>query len=281
MSGIIGIKIKEFRKNKGITQEELGRMVGVTTQAVSKWECGGVPDAELLPAIAENLGTSIDALFGKTDEIKQNLEQLISYELINTNEDERFEKAFKLCWAIEIGLTGMDSVRESFAGHNIENFDDEHSHQYYSKLLFNQGLTDMKLAKSTHYFFIMPEPSNGFDKAFGKISEYSDTFKMLSDERVLKIIMFMYSRKNNTAITSALIAKNTRLSEDTVRKIMDKMCEYNMADCFEVETNSGIICSYRYRQECAMIPLLFFAKELKVRNMFDVIQIIKRDKPIL
>lgn len=281
MSGIIGIKIREFRKNRGMTQEELGRMVGVTTQAVSKWECGGVPDAELLPAIAENLGTSIDALFGKTDEIKQSLEQLISYELMHTSEDERFEKAFKLCWAIEIGLTGMDSVRESFAEYNIENFDDEHSHQYYSKLLFNQGMTDMKLAKSAHYFFIMPEPGNGFDKAFGKISEYSDTFKMLSDERVLKIIMFMYSRRNDAAITSALIAKNTKISEPTVREIMNRMCEYSIADHFEIEAEGGKIHSYRYRQECTMIPLLCLVKELRVRNMFDVIQIIKRDKPIL
>ena len=42
---MIGEHIKTYRLKKGITQEELGRQVGVTTQAVSKWERGGVPYA--------------------------------------------------------------------------------------------------------------------------------------------------------------------------------------------------------------------------------------------
>ena len=33
----------------GLTQEQVGRMIGVTTQAVSKWERGSTPDAEILP----------------------------------------------------------------------------------------------------------------------------------------------------------------------------------------------------------------------------------------
>ena len=42
---MIGAQIRKYRNKKGISQEELGRAVGVTTQAVSKWERGGVPDA--------------------------------------------------------------------------------------------------------------------------------------------------------------------------------------------------------------------------------------------
>ena len=45
----IGKQIKKYRTAKGLTQEQLGELVGVTTQAVSKWERGSVPDAELLP----------------------------------------------------------------------------------------------------------------------------------------------------------------------------------------------------------------------------------------
>ena len=43
---VIGQYIKKFRTAKGITQEQL---VGVSTQAVSKWECGGTPDAQTRP----------------------------------------------------------------------------------------------------------------------------------------------------------------------------------------------------------------------------------------
>ena len=48
---VIGQQIKKYRTLRGITQEQLGNTIGVTTQAVSKWERGGTPDAELLPDI--------------------------------------------------------------------------------------------------------------------------------------------------------------------------------------------------------------------------------------
>ena len=40
----IGDKIRMLRKQKGLTQTELGEKLGVKTNAVSKWECGRVED---------------------------------------------------------------------------------------------------------------------------------------------------------------------------------------------------------------------------------------------
>ena len=58
----IGLNILALRKQKGTTQEELARYAGVSAQAVSKWENGGVPDIELLPKIADYFEVSIDRL---------------------------------------------------------------------------------------------------------------------------------------------------------------------------------------------------------------------------
>lgn len=52
---MIGKQIKKFRRKKRITQEELEKVIGVTTQAVSNWERGGVPDAEQLSDIADSI----------------------------------------------------------------------------------------------------------------------------------------------------------------------------------------------------------------------------------
>ena len=61
----IGKNIAEFRKKKGLTQEELGTKLGVTNQAVSKWENQtSFPDIMLLPAIAESLGVTLNDLYG-------------------------------------------------------------------------------------------------------------------------------------------------------------------------------------------------------------------------
>ena len=62
----MGARIARYRKENGLTQEALAKRLGVTNQAVSKWE-GDVccPDIQLLPALADALGLSLDALFGR------------------------------------------------------------------------------------------------------------------------------------------------------------------------------------------------------------------------
>ncbi len=62
---IIGRQIADMRMERGIRQEELAKYVGVSTQAVSKWENGGAPDIELLPKIADFFGVSTDFLFDR------------------------------------------------------------------------------------------------------------------------------------------------------------------------------------------------------------------------
>ncbi len=67
----IGKNIQTLRKQNGFTQEELAGRLGVTYQAVSKWENGATaPDISLLPELAAVLGTSIDALLGYAAEKK-------------------------------------------------------------------------------------------------------------------------------------------------------------------------------------------------------------------
>ena len=61
----IGKNIAKHRKAKGFTQEELGAKLGVTNQAVSKWESEvSMPDIMLLPEIATVLNITLDDLYG-------------------------------------------------------------------------------------------------------------------------------------------------------------------------------------------------------------------------
>lgn len=55
--------LKQFRKQKQLSQEQLAEQLGITTQAVSKWECSlSYPDIDLLPQLADLFGVSIDTL---------------------------------------------------------------------------------------------------------------------------------------------------------------------------------------------------------------------------
>lgn len=60
----LGNKIRTLRKQKGVTQEALAEAMGVSFQAVSKWEnSSALPDVELIPALASFFGVSTDELF--------------------------------------------------------------------------------------------------------------------------------------------------------------------------------------------------------------------------
>lgn len=62
----MGRRIADLRKQKGMTQEQLANQVGVTAQAVSKWENDlSCPDISVLPQLSEALGVTTDELLGK------------------------------------------------------------------------------------------------------------------------------------------------------------------------------------------------------------------------
>lgn len=77
MASNFGTNIKQLRINRNVTQAGLAKAVGVSVQAVSKWECGGTPDVELLPAIADFFDTTIDSLFGRACAEERNMEKQI------------------------------------------------------------------------------------------------------------------------------------------------------------------------------------------------------------
>ena len=66
----IGEVIKKYRKNSGMTQEEMAKRLGVTAPAVNKWEKGNtLPDVALLAPIARLLGITTDELLSFRDEL--------------------------------------------------------------------------------------------------------------------------------------------------------------------------------------------------------------------
>ncbi len=73
MKKTIGKKLYELRKQSGFTQDYVAEKLGVSAQAVSKWENDiACPDIMTLPKIAELYGITIDELF-KNEEVKSNV----------------------------------------------------------------------------------------------------------------------------------------------------------------------------------------------------------------
>ena len=93
-------RVLQARKAKGMSQEKLAELVGVSRQAVSKWETGEAkPDVDKLIAICETLELRMDYLcFGKQDEpCKQELHSTENAEQEqkkqSQNKNDRLEKS--------------------------------------------------------------------------------------------------------------------------------------------------------------------------------------------
>ncbi len=74
----LGTKIRTLRQRDGRTQEALADALGITPQAVSRWEANGsYPDVEMIPAIANYFHISIDELFGYRDDREERIADII------------------------------------------------------------------------------------------------------------------------------------------------------------------------------------------------------------
>ena len=99
----IGQIISGLRKSKSSTQEELANAVGISAQAVSKWENGGTPDTELLPAIADFFDVPIERIFGR--KVSPNIGETVHKYIYECGQFQGFDKAFNMYHAIHDGLT--------------------------------------------------------------------------------------------------------------------------------------------------------------------------------
>ena len=97
----LGDKIRELRRKEGRTQEALANALGVTSQAVSRWEAGGsYPDMEIIPSLANYFGVTIDELFGYECERDKKVEAIIakidSYGIKTRGDDEWVDECVAL-----------------------------------------------------------------------------------------------------------------------------------------------------------------------------------------
>lgn len=104
-------KLKTFRKQAGMSQEKLAEKLGVSRQAVTKWETeAGIPDIENIMAVSALFGVSIDALLGNEQSaVKQQdylFESVTEYDI---DEPKRYDMKFG--GARKLTLSGYDGEK--------------------------------------------------------------------------------------------------------------------------------------------------------------------------
>lgn len=128
MNETIGNRISKYRKAKGMTQEDLAGKLGVSSQAVSKWENdASCPDISLLPQLCKVLGVTADELLtGKTNEVKmvpaeqrKNLDDMVLRIYVNSSDRDQVRvnlpmSLVKICLEMGVDVTaasGTDAMK--------------------------------------------------------------------------------------------------------------------------------------------------------------------------
>lgn len=116
----LGNNIRQLRRRDRKTQEALAEALGVTAQAVSRWESGGCyPDMNLIPSIANFFGVSIDELFGYTNQREQRIDDLVTqiYEMKwkNNGVDHNISECIAMARKALVEFPGNDKLMLSLA----------------------------------------------------------------------------------------------------------------------------------------------------------------------
>lgn len=136
MKETIGNRIQKYRKDKGMTQEELAEKLGLSSQAVSKWETdASCPDISLLPQLCRLLGVTADELLsGKRDTVqvvpdgkRKPFDELVMRVLVNSSEGDKVRVNLPMTlvkMAMEIGVDVVPNMGGDH-GEMLKNIDME------------------------------------------------------------------------------------------------------------------------------------------------------------
>lgn len=270
----MGNKIALYRKNKGYTQEQLGEMVGVSGQAVSKWEKGGLPDTYLLPAIARALGISVDALFaceGKSSSPTQEemLDALYSFCMQRNQEDgEQFDLIgflFEAVWAIQSAYFGQErrtSLREARERN-------QGNPQVTSQVILNSGTTYLTLMKDFPFFCMVGDTPELSQKIWSE-QHFGDLFSLLASEDGFKAMMATQTATEASQYTEEMMAEKMGISLESFLKLAPRLVKYGLLheDSLALE---GRVTKVYHKWSCAEVrPLLMLAKQLlDARQCYD------------
>lgn len=284
---VLNENIARLRRQAGMTQEELGQKVMVSTQAVSRWERGGTPDVSMLPKIAQVFGVSIDELFGIQRREDIPVDDVLMREMERTPEENRFERAWQLCWHIMKCMTAscngssgetyfrFMSGSENTVRKGADNPDRVPAILY---MTHDTGLMTASLVKDFHYLLLMPEPEDGYAAVMKRPEAYREFFAFLARPKRIEMLALLYMQEPTRYFTASLASQQLGISIEMAEEILQEFYSHRMVQDLLAKAPEGNIRLYRKLDDTAAVPFLYFASEvMRSQSMFNTI--LMRNEP--
>ena len=206
--------VKKARLGLGLTQEALGQRVGVSGQAVSKWETSdGYPDPSLLPALADALNVTLDGLFDRETASRERAAETASKLLAAAGSHEEKDRVlFELC-ADAIGnrvshktITGLSQSRDDRLSYMID---------------LNEAEGVLLAEGPFRYLSLALRPEDGWETVC-RDEKTLEFLKAVGDPDVLKCVFWLLGHKSGR-IEASLIPKRAGADASRTDEIVAKL----------------------------------------------------------
>jgi len=267
--------IKRLRTEKNLTQEQLAAALGISAQAVSKWETSETyPDGALLVPLANELGVSLDELFGNETVTMADISRRIIDIIRRTDEKEHFDVARDICWQIERGLFNCRmEIEKEYDPDEIK------SVKNASFILSDYGFTSISNGKEP-FFAVFPEPEDGFGHFLCDREELIKIFAALSSPDTFSALEFLYRKTADYVFESSVIARECGISEDKISEVMDDLAKLRVIRKKDVTINDRVRTLYHSCPSHKLIALFLMAREIGYKGAYSK-QSCYRNKPFL
>ena len=256
---LIGEVIASLRREKNATQEELAQFVGVSAQAVSKWENGGAPDCTLLPRIADFFGVTTDVLFGRTGTDRMDLETILAQKIMETPREEKLPFLYGFCLKMQKALFEVSWELSEVPDANIRC-----ASEYRSDA---GGHTHVGLDKNLPYFFLLPK-SPAFTDLGVAPDDLCALFRALSDRAVLDALL-LTARLPDNSFTVKGLAEMLSVSEEKSAEVLALLMRYHAVEEVKFKIDNAEQAFYRCRAyNASVLPALLLPAMRMIRGTF-------------
>ncbi len=245
---VVGEQILKFRKEKGLTQRELGEAIGVSGSAVSQWESGGTPDISLLPVLSDVLGVTVDALFGRSEARREDMEETVRSYIASLPEEKRVERTVALMR--ETALYGcLDKVADIVDFCGVQESSGE------TVLLTKDGFITAISSRGQWFLSAAWGGEGGLAGLLAPGAEAAGLFGLLSSPNALTMLVTLYTEAPRHR-TVGVLAKLAGVARSEAEEILQSFTAFKLAEELTLETEDGDTAAYAVNMSGAVPALL-------------------------
>ena len=253
----LSANIKRLRLEKDMTQEQLAAKLGVSAQAVSKWETSETyPDGSLLVPLANELETSLDDLFGNESVSMADISSKIVRLISSTEASERFNVARDIGWQIERGL--FNCRMEIEKKYDPNEFKNQKNASY---ILDDNGFTIVSNGEEP-FFSVFPQPAEGYGRFLNDKKDLRKVFAALSCADTMNALIYLYHKTENYVFESAVLERDSEISNDRINAVIENLLTLKVIWKQDLIINGESRVLYYSKPSHKLLAVLLMAREI-------------------